>query len=249
MIRSLNSLMGYSLKTTDGEIGKVRDFLVDDQDWSVRYLVADTGGWLSGRLVIISPSVLGNADWHSQSLSVELTRDQVRRSPPIEEDRPVSRQKEIELAEYYGWPMYWNPAMAGAGVMGGPWLVVPPPQEKEQPEPQVKGDPHLQSAREMVGYHVEAVDGEIGHVDDFIIDDDRWVIQYVVVDTKNWWPGGNVTMLPMWISGVSWELRQVRFDLPRETIRNGPAYDPSAPINEDDQLRFYDYYGRPTRDS
>lgn len=251
MLRSMNDLTGFSIGATDGFIGTVQDFLLDEREWAVRYLVADTGTWLSGRLVILSPSVLGHAEASTRVMNVELTREQVSSSPPLEADQPVSRQKELELAQYYGWPMYWSPSMAGAGagVMAGPWMTAPVPEEPDihaRPADEApKGDPHLHSAREVTGYHVEAVDGEIGHVEDFIVDDTTWSIQYVVVDTKNWWPAKKVVLLPMWVSEVSWDLRRVRFDLPRETIRSGPEYDPSAPVNEEHELRFYDYYGRP----
>src|SRR5690606_8337192 len=152
-----------------------------------------------------------------------------------------------ELARHYGWPMYWNPSMAatGGGILAGPMMSAPVPEERETQEPEAHGDPHLRSAREVMGYQVEATDGEIGHVEDFVIDDSGWTVQYVVVDTKNWWPAKKVVMLPMWVSEISWDLRRVRFDLPKETIRNGPEYDPSAPVNEETELRFYDYYGRP----
>jgi len=225
----------------------VRDFLLDDQEWVIRYLVADTGGWLSDRLVIISPALLGQAERDSRILSVDLSREQVRSSPPIEAEQPVSRQKEIELSQYYGWPMYWDPAMAtaGAGAMAGPWMAPAPVERQAAGRSEPQGDPHLRSAREIIGYHVEASDGAIGHVEDLVIDDGGWAVQYVVVDTKNWWPAKKVVLLPMWISGVSWELRQVRFDLPKETIRNGPRFDPAAPINHEDEIRLYDYYGRP----
>lgn len=248
MLRSLKELIGYSIRAEDGLIGKVQDFLFDDQDWGVRYMVADTGSWLSGRLVVLSPSSLGHAEWGSRVMSVTLTRDQIRSSPPLEANRPVSRQKELELVRYYGWPMYWSPSMtsAGAGMMGGPWLAATPHEEPAESDETPKGDPHLYSAREVTGYRVEATDGQIGHVDDFILDDSRWLFQYVVVDTKNWWPARKVVLLPMWISGVTWDARRVRFDLPRETIRNGPEFDPRAPVNEEHETRFYDYYGRPS---
>jgi hypothetical protein len=251
MLRSARSIFGYCLGAFDGEIGKVRDVLFDDREWIVRYFVADTGNWLADRLVLVSPSAVRRAEYDRRVLAVDLTRDQVNRSPLLESDRPVSRQKESELSRYYGWPMYWNPVMAGAGagIMPGPWLDLPAERDPEADgvsEPHEKaGDPHLRSAREVIGYHVEASDGAIGHVDDFICDEGGWVIQYVVVDTRNWWPARKVVMLPMWISGVSWETRRVRFDLPRETIRNGPEYDPAAAVNQETETLFYDYYGRP----
>lgn len=250
MLRGTKDMIDYSLGASDGDIGTVRDFFFDDQDWIIRYLVADTGSWLSDQLVLISPSALGTADWNTRTLSVDLTREQVRNSPPLEAHQPVSRQKEIELSQYYGWPMYWNPSMvaAGGGVMVGPAMAGAgdiSPKEQEKRKRQSQGDPHLRSVREVIGYHVAATDGEIGHVEDFVIDDGSWRVQYVVVDTRNWWPARKVVMLPMWVSDVDWDLREVRFELTMDAIREGPEYNPSAPVNERDEVRFYDYYGRP----
>jgi len=100
MLRSLKKLFGNKILATDGQIGRVHDFYFDDQEWTVRYMVADTGGWLKGRLVLISPAALGEADWGAESFPVNLTRQQIGESPGIEEDLPVSRQQEIELQRY-----------------------------------------------------------------------------------------------------------------------------------------------------
>ena len=248
MLRSFKSLKGYTLGATDGEIGKVRDLYFDDQGWQVRYLVADTGGWLTGREVLLSPAVLGVADADYRVLQVSLTREMVRSSPSVLEHQPVSRRMERELATHYGWPMYWEMSMAGAGA-----VMMPPPtgpdvqEDREWVEARSDDDAHLRSAMEVIGYRVHASDGDMGHVHDLIVDQQEWVIQYVVVDTATFWPGRKVTMLPMWISGISYPDGEVRFDLPQETIRSGPEYDPAAPINADQVTQLSDYYGRPAR--
>jgi uncharacterized protein YrrD len=244
MLRSLKELYGYALQATDGEIGTVEEFYFDDEKWAVRYLVANAGSWLTGRLVLISPLALGEPDWGSQRLPVKLTREQIRNSPDIDTAKPISRQHEIDYYQYYGWPYYW----AGAetwGVSPLPLAAPPPPPPAEKASGQAPGDTHLRSSREVEGYHIQARDGEIGHAEDFIVDDETWRLRYLVVDTRNWWPGKKVLVAPEWISGISWEEALVRVDLTREAIKAGPEFDPGQPINREYEARLYDYYGRP----
>jgi hypothetical protein len=173
---------------------------------------------------------------------VQLTTEQIRDSPDIETERPVSRQEEIAMHEYYGWPAYWNigtlyvppPIVAG---------VVPDvaPDEAEEP----KGDPHLRSMKEVMGYHIKASDGEIGHAEDLLIDDKTWIAAYLVIDTRNWLPGKRVLLAPRWIEAVSWAESRIHTDLPRTLIQNSPEYDPSVPVTRDYEVRLHEYYGRP----
>jgi hypothetical protein len=240
MLRSAKELFGYSIQATDGDIGKAHDFFFDDETWAIRYLVVDTGDWLSGRKVLIVPSVLGEPKWESRSFPVSLTKDHVEKSPDIDIDKPVHRQQEIELYNHYQWVPYW-----GATMPGG--FIAPAPDGTEKPEEEKKeeGDTHLRSAREVLGYHIHAADGPIGHAADFILDDRVWIFRYIVVDTKNWLPGRKVLISPHWVSGVSWKESLVYVDLTKDLIKNGPEYDPSAPINRRYEERLYDFYGRP----
>ncbi len=243
MIRSLEDLRNYAILARDDEIGKVSDFFFDDLAWVVRYVVADTGGWLEDRQVLLSPLVLGQPDWEAQAVPVNLTRRQVEGSPPIAADLPVSRQMEVDLAEYYGWPPYWQttPPMTGVGAMAaGP----APPEGSAGARPET-GDPHLRSVEEVTGYHIQARDGSIGHVEDLIAKDENWVIRYLVVDTRNLLPGKKVLVSPAWVEDVNWVERLVHVDLLQETIKNSPEFDPSAPVNREYEVQLYDYYGRP----
>jgi len=233
-------MFGYELQASDGEMGKVADFYLDDLAWFVRYLVADTGSWLTERLVLLSPLVLGWADAESKTFHVALTREQVEASPPIERDMPVNRQLEAELHRHYDWVPYWQAPFPFAGTSGA--LAAQSSAEEEEVETQ--GDPHLHSTREVTGYHIYATDGDIGHVDDLIVEDESWVIRYLVVDTGNWLPGKRVLMVPSWVQQVNWLERMVYVDLKRESIRNSPEFDPRAPVNRDYEERLYDYYGR-----
>ena len=171
--RSIKQLYGSKLRASDGEIGHVKDFYFDDQKWGVRYVVVDTGSWLPGRLVLISPHAFGNFDESGHCLFVGLTRKQIENSPPIETHKPVSRQYEEEYYRYYGYPSYWN----GVEMWGGAGFpVVPPPSLMPGGEERRFGsldceEAHLRSTKELAAYHIQTSDGEIGHVTDFIMDD------------------------------------------------------------------------------
>jgi hypothetical protein len=232
MLRSIKGLRGYTLSATDGDVGKVREFYFDDRSWTIRYLVADTGNWLTDRLVLLSTTSLGNPDWEAKVFPVGLARKQVEESPPISADEPVSRQMEMDLHGYYGWPPYWH---------GAAYMALAQLQAKRKQ----RGDPHLRSTREVIGYHIQATDGEIGHVDDLIVDDEAWSIRYMIVDTRNWLPGKKVLVAPQWTADIDWAGRRVSVDLSQDAIENGPEFDPSMPVNREYEVRLYDYYGRP----
>ncbi len=239
MLRSTRDLKGYKILATDGEIGHVHDFYFDDRDWILRYLVIDTGKWLPGRRVLISPVALGQPEWSSKLLPVVLSRQQIENSPHISEDEPVSRQHEIDLVRYYDWPTYWPVSPIGVPPEGAMKRV-----EKEEAR-QEKGDPHLRSMREVTGYHIAATDGEIGHVEEFIVDDSNWIIRYMVIDTRNILPGKKVIISPQWIDNVDWQESKVEILLTQKSVKQSPEYDPSQPVNREYEEHLYDYYGRP----
>ena len=232
MLIAAKSIYKCSIAGTDGTVGTVKDLLFDGQSWEVRYFDIDTGRWLPGRRVILSPKVIRAVDYAGQKLATPLTREQVKNSPPLESDLPVSRRKEIELADYYSWGVYWANIKA------------------IQEDIDAEGDPNLRSARAVSGYRIQATDGEIGHVDDFIIDDETleqgsWGIRYLVIVNRNWLPDRAVLIPPLWAESIDWEAQHVHIDLTREMIENSPEYDPDAPINRQYEEVFYDYYGRP----
>jgi hypothetical protein len=244
MLRKASDLTGLRLGATDGEIGRVEDFYFDDQTWTVRYLVADTGKWLTGRRVLISPFALENVDPQHTHLNVKLTKEQIERSPSIDQDKPVSRQFETDYARYYGWPMYWyGPALWGPTPYpvydGIPREPIADPMLAQQ-----KGDPHLRSASEVKGYYLHARDGDLGHVEDFIIADADWAIRYFVIDTKNWWPGKRALISTQWIKEVSWDKSNVSVDLTRELIKVAPEYTGDVELSRDFEARLHSHYRR-----
>ena len=250
MIHSTKKLLGYNIRGKDGEIGEVHDFYFDDQEWKIRYLVVDTGKWLPGRKVLLSPSVAGRPDWSDHHLPVALTRKQVETSPPVEKHKTVDRQYEELLTEHYGWPVYWLhssavPEMAGVGT-------AVPGRTYDKPERQlrseglvVRGDPNLRSIREVTGYRIHATDGEIGYTSDFIADTDEWHIRYLVVDTGNWLPGRKVLVAPDWVDSVDWGQRLVNVAMSKRQVEHSPAFEPTDAVNREYEAQLYDYYGRP----
>jgi hypothetical protein len=235
MLRSAKDLRGYTIQAIDSSIGAVYDFYFDDQVWAIRYLVVETGSWLSGQRILLSPVALDTPEWETKTFPVKLTQEQVKGSPPVVTDKPVSRQMEEELHAHYGWPPYWVSTRALAAVQ-----VVEQKYEDETSE-----DLTLRSMREVVGYDIRATDGKVGHVEDFVVDDGSWIIRYMVVDTRDWLPGRKVLVAPTWIEAVTWPERDVYVSLSRETVKDSPKFDPSAPVNREYELRLYDYYGRP----
>ena len=241
MLIKAKTLNGYTLEGLDGEIGSVKEFYFDDKHWTIRYLVADTGNWLTGRQVLISPYALGAVRSEEQHIAIHLTKRQIEDSPSLTSDRPVSRQFEEEYYQYYGWPMYWE----GPYLWGPyPYIVQDPEQWTESARDAKVWDPNLRSTHDVTGHHVQAADGEIGHVDDFVIDDKTWAIQYLVIATRNWWPGKKVLVSPRWIERVSWSEAKVFVDLSREAIMGSPEYTEETLLTRDYETGLHQHYDR-----
>jgi len=248
MLKNANRLKGLVIQATDGEIGTVDQLYFDDETWAVRYLTIETGGWLSGRRVLISPISVVHADWQTKRLDVALTKKQVENSPNIDTHKPVSRQHEAEYLGYYGYPYYW-----GGPYLWGPasyplGLTVPTASSKEALADRMRresADSHLRSTEAITGYHIQATDGEIGHLEGFIVDEEAWAIRYIVAATRNWWPGKKILISPAWIQDVSWEASKVYVGLSQHTIKNGPEFIESMPITREYEVRLYLHYGRP----
>ena len=247
MLRSLKTLEHFSIGATDGAIGKISDFYFDDEAWAIRYVVVDTSAWLGGREVLISPYGFGTPDWYGQLLPVHVTKEQVKNSPGVDTDKPISRQYERSYSGYYGYPDYWG----GAGVWGESSM---PRTQGGEPEgtayrgflkaPSKDGDPHLRSCKAVKGSHVHASDGAIGHVQGFVIDDKSWSIRYLVLNTSNWWVGHEVLVSPEWIQAINWPESTVTTNLDREAIMASPAYDGTAILNRAAELVIYNHYDR-----
>ncbi len=253
MLRSIKNLIGYPIDAVDGRIGKVKDALFDDRYWRLRYVVADTGTWLPGKKVLLSPSHLKSPEtgWVGNGFPVDINKSEVEESPGLGTDAPVSRLFEEEYAKYYQLPLYWvDPYMYGSAT--GPAYVPQEPEEKTEADRQAHefrmrqiAHHHLRSVHEIIGYHIQAKDDSFGHVEDFIIDDQTWRLQYLVIDTKNWLPGKASLIDIGWVDEFDWNDKTAKVDLLRKQIEMAPRFDPCEAVNRDEEHRLYDYYGKP----
>ncbi len=216
MLHNVNDLRGDKIAARDGEIGTVDQVYFDDQAWRVRYFVVDTGGWLSGRKVLISPASIDRAKSTDRAIAVGLSREQVEHSPGVDADQPVDRQYEEAYARYYGHPLYWVPPQAGA---------MPPMERSGERQRQLKqaerkaAESHLRSSEEVIGYSIHATDGSIGHIDDIRVDDRNWAVSDLVVATRDWLPGKKVLVPPSAVEDIDWSTREVRLRMRREEVQ------------------------------
>jgi len=248
MLTNITFLKEISVHAIDGALGTVEQFYFDDETWRIRYFVVNTGGWLGNRLVLISPMSVTHVDWEAKQLDVSLTKTQVENSPDIDTHKPVSRQHEAAYSGYYGMPFYWGGPYLWGGtdkpegisrpISGAPDIV----KEISSAE---SADSHLRSTDAVHGYHVHATDGDIGHVDGFIIDDDCWSIRYLQVVTRNWLPGKEVLISPEWVERVSWTNSKIYVALTVDAIKEAPEYLLSRPLTREYENCLYIHYGRP----
>lgn len=259
MLRNSKDLDHFSIRATDGEIGKVKDMYFDDDAWVMRYFVVETGSWLSSRKVLVSPMSVQQPDWKDKTLPVSITKEQVSKSPAIDTDKPVSRQNEEQYLGYYGYANYWG----GQGLWGEgmyPYSAAPqylrnrPDWAERQREDEAalaaertrhrNDNPHLRSCEAVIGYNIEATDGEIGHVAGFLVDEGSWAIRYLIVDTSNWWMGHKVLVAPGWITGVHWSSKTVSADLSRNAIKASPPYNAKTLLDRTWENKLHQHYGR-----
>jgi len=246
MLTNAKYLKDLVVSATDGEIGTVENLYFDDETWAIRFLTVQTGGWLGGRQVLISPFSVIDANWRVGRLDVSLTKKQVEGSPDIDTDRPVSRQHEAAYLGYFGYPYYWGgPYMWGPALYPSGTPMIPTAAASEALAERIQRespDSHLRSADAVNGYRIEAADGEIGHVDGFVVDDKNWSIRYMEVATRNWWPDKKVLISPAWIKHVSWTDSTVYVRLSREAIQTGPEFDEGVPITREYEDLLYKHY-------
>jgi len=267
MLRSMTDLEDCVIRATDGTIGQVKDLYFDDNAWVIRYLVVETGTWLSSRKVLISPIAAGHPNWTEKVLPVSITKEQVKNSPAIDTDKPVSRQHEMAYMGYYDYPYYWggiglwggvgNPGLlmsgySGFGTMaktGTMTSAVRPEGEEAHARAEAArhqdDDPHLRSCNAVTSYHIHATDGDIGHVRGLLVDEESWAIRYMIVDTSNWWLGHQVLIAPPWIQALSWLDGKLSVNLTRQAVKDAPPYDPAAQLDRTRESSIYKHYGRP----
>ncbi len=251
MLRVGSSLVGYDVEASDGGAGKVQDILFDDTSWKIRWLVIDTGGWLSGRRVLIHPSAVGRLDPASAALQIKLARQTIENAPGSLLDRPVSQQQEKSLYDYYDWDPAWGGSSFGQGTMASdlePVMYFDQDTLRGAAADGFRlddGDPHLRSLSELRGYHVHATDGDIGHVQDMLLDDARWVIDYLIVDTSNWWMGQHVLISPHAVSEIDCPGRKILLRILKAKIRSSPPWKPAETVSSAYQTDLHGHYEWP----
>jgi sporulation protein YlmC with PRC-barrel domain len=232
MLRSLKDLEGYKVGATDGDIGSVANFLMDDARWTIRYLVVTTGSFFHKRQVLITPIAFREIDHSAGRFRLSISRVKVGNSPTIDVDLPVSQQYERDYYRYYGYPYYWGyDGLWGVGADPGAMasgMFEPVSGHRSE----AAGDRSLRSAKDVTGYHIQATDGSIGHVKDFVVDDETWEVRYLVVATSNWWSGKSVLVAPDWATHVSWLDRTIYLGTTRDAIKSSPEWTGASPVEQ-----------------
>ena len=244
-LRNAKDLHGFKIHAIDGEIGTADEFYFDDENWTIRYLTVKTGGWLSGRSILISPISIIEVDWDAERVNVSLTKDRVKNSPDIDTQKPVSRQHESAYLDYYGYPNYWDgPYLWGPVYTPSELTFAAAGMTQDLSANGVAADSHLRSTNALCGYKIHTNDGEIGHVKGLVLDDATWTIRYMEVSTGHWWPGKSVLVAPSWIERMSWIDSEVFVTLTRELIQSAPEYLESKPITREYEDRLYMHYSK-----
>ena len=228
MYASFNVLRGFDAAACDGRIGHVTDLFFDDSDWRNRYLVVDTSDWIGGPLVTIPAQALRRIDVERKEVDLDLDREAARHSPDVDAHRPISRRREMELADYFKVTPHWLDGDDGPQACG----------------PVDADEVHLRSAREVEGYRVRARDGEIGHIIDFLVDDRSLAIRHVVVHTAGWLHSRDVVLAPSHALGIDWALRTVQVDLTRAQVEQSPRYDTHKPLDVEHERRVSEFWQR-----
>jgi sporulation protein YlmC with PRC-barrel domain len=256
MLRNSQYLEGCAIAATDGVIGEVKDLYFDDEAWVIRYLVVSTGTWLLNRKVLISPYSIGQPRLARKSLPAALTMEQVRNSPDVDTDKPISRQYEMQYLKYYRYPSYWgSTGLWGVGVnpnllpmnSGINWSAEEYRRAevaREESGRREHYDSHLRSCNAVMKYHIHATDGDIGHVNALLVDDDTWAIRYLIVQTSNWWLGHEVLIAPQWIADVDWYDSKVSINLTRQAVKDAPRYDASVTLDREQEAGIHEHYRR-----
>ncbi len=252
MLRRIEHLYGYTVRATDGDIGKVRDAYFDDKRWVVRYLKVDTSLWQRGPRILISPAALVSPDWENKVLLLSLTREQIASSPQIDTERPITREEQAKLHEHYGWSAYWQKesSTSGPGVIPFSGRLVDSHQVQEAVAPITadeqlsQGEAKLLSVGEVTGYNVFAQDSQVGILQGFLADDADWAIRYLVVDTKDWLSSGQILISTQWVTQIGWPGPRVHVDVGQESVRASPEYDENVVINREYETALYKNYDR-----
>jgi hypothetical protein len=260
MLFAVGGLVGCAVKASDGDVGSVKDFLFDDENWKIRWMVVSAGKWLPGRQLLIHPSAIAPLTLPAKpqfpmmspgdrlELAVNLTKREIEQGPYSAEDEPVNKDMEALLYDYYGWDPYWGATHFGAELMpNAEERIVDAVARRDAGDviPPVDGGDHLHSVAAFKDYYVHAVDGDIGHVENLLADDANWEIRYLVIATRNWWPGKIVQLSPYAVKNIDWFGQHINMNVTRDQVRSAPAWDPLAMMDEAREEEFHRHFGWP----
>ena len=243
MLRKIEEMFGFTVRGRDEDVGRIHDFYFDSQNWTIRYIVVETGPWLFGERVLLAPRALQRLEWDEERVSVALTQRQIEEAPNADLAQPVSEQQLREMHTYYGWP-WWGGALLQSGPAYLPMPLPAPALAEEEGEEEQRDRPYLRSSREVIGYRIHALDGDIGHTTDLLATPADWIIRYLLVDTRRWLPGREVIVSPMWVEDIRWLEGKIYVDLYKESVKNSPEYDFNQPISTAYEKRLHHHYNR-----
>jgi hypothetical protein len=241
MLLNEKSLHGYTIHATDGDMGHVDQFYFDDDTWTVRYIIVKTGKFFFGHKVLVSPISLEKLDLENKKLFVNLTMEQVKHSPDINTEKPISRQKEAEYLRYYNLPAYWG----GIGLWGRE--MYPAALGALEGEGAAEGDSdtrdtHLRSTNEVRGYAIRCIDDECGHLEDFFIDTDTWTVRYLAVHHTKSHQNKKVLTVPKLVDRVLWAKATVFLNTSRQKLLEAPEYSDGAIIDAETEKDIYNHF-------
>ncbi len=266
MLFAVTGLLGCAVETSDGRVGAVKDFSFDDQSWKIRWMAVEAGHWLSGRRILIHPSAIDPLDLarpasgrlpmmggaETPVVFVQLTKRQIETGPDVREHEPVTRRLQARLHDHYGWDPYWGDTFFGFDAIDpiSKPILAETNETRERPPADMgadsdEGDPHLGSVVDVNGYHVHAIDGDIGHLENFLADDVNWDIRYLVIATHNWWPGKHVRLAPYAVKDIDWAGRRINVNVTREQVKSSPSWDPLALTDQVAEQQLHRHFGWP----
>ena len=226
MLLSARELTGYTVLARDGRLGTIEDFHFNSRDWVIQYVIVNSLDWPIGRWLLMPPSAVERTDLEASVLLVKVTKGDIKKSSRVDTNDPVSRQQEIGSAHCHKRFTYWDRITGSEGPDSTP-VGVQAGKTSESDEVS-SAKPKPQSAEEILGFRILARDGEVGRLEDLIVESETWAVNYLLVTTRNSPPGGRALLAPCWITCVARDTFEIRVDLKRDTIRNSPEFSPEV---------------------
>ena len=252
MLRKMKTLEGFTVHGNDGDLGKVEDFYFDQHSFVMRYLVIDTGSWLEHEQTLISPKAFKEINYENEEILVDLNSDELEESPSIKKNKPVSKVMEEKVVKHFDWPIYWTsphpsdgPPIETGRIIRKKILNFNELTDEEKQSKEEEVETNLRSFNEVRGYHIQAKDKEFGHLEDLFLDEENWVIRYLLIDTRNILPGKDVLIAPEWIQSISWNDEKIFVNKTKEEIKSAPEYKEEKSeylVHRDYEEKLYDHY-------